>query len=608
MKLPATANRRRIRPILEIVLSPLSLMALIILYWLYYLLEKMAERLPRVTKLRQGIWKAAKVLDSPAKNPSISRIDIIELALKNMASKKVRTRVTIFGMTIGIAGIVFLVSIGYGLQELVVKRVARLEEMRQVDVTVPPGSNLSITEDSLREFAQMGDVQTVAPMIALVARASFQNSATDLVAYGVTRDYLEQSAIQPVRGEIFTNNSIVVDTGDKKEPEQEDGNVNAAREALITLEAGTWYRVRENPNPNAPLLGYTRSLGNEYPAEMVTGEEYLVDTELSNAWVRAEVPLWNENGGVYEPVRADSGRQVYRYGYITETNLTATALGSDRTSLSQSGSKQVKLPDTISQDVVVNRATLQVLGMEPDSAVGQIFEVSFVVTGDLLTESDTKIQSFPVSYRIIGVTPDDRSPVMYVPFADMRLLGVDRFSQVKVTVSAENRLQRVRDQIETLGYNTSSVVDTVVRINSIFGTARTMLLVVGLVALIIASLGMFNTLTVSLLERTREVGLMKAMGLKSSEIRELFLAESMIMGSAGGILGLLGGYLSAKVLEVILSIYTLYKGVGYISIASMPLGFAILILVLSFGVGLLTGFYPARRATKISALNALRYE
>ncbi|MCD8484571.1 FtsX-like permease family protein [Candidatus Woesebacteria bacterium] len=427
----------------------------------------------------------------------------------------------------------------------------------------------------------------------------------------MTSDFLEQSAIKPVEGQIFTSNEIVVERENEQSSSGEDANVNAAREALITLEAETWYRVRENPNPNAPLLGYTRSTGNEYPAEMVTGEEYLVGTELSNAWVRAEVPLWTENNGEYEPVRADSDRQVYRFGYITESNLTVIPLNGERERgllEGQSTTKQVKLPDSISQDVVVNLATLQVLGIQQEDAVGEVFEVSFVVTGDLLEDKDTKIQSFPVSYRIVGVTPDDRSAIMYVPFADMRLLGVDRFSQVKVTVNAENRLQRVRDQIETLGYNTSSVVDTVVRINSIFGTARTMLLVVGMVALIIASLGMFNTLTVSLLERTREVGLMKAMGLKSSEIRELFLAESMIMGSAGGVLGLLGGYLSAKVLEVILSLYTLYKGVGYISIASIPFGFALLILILSFGVGLLTGYYPARRATKISALNALRYE
>lgn len=135
-----------------------------------------------------------------------------------------------------------------------------------------------------------------------------------------------------------------------------------------------------------------------------------------------------------------------------------------------------------------------------------------------------------------------------------------------------------------------------------------MLAVLGAVALSIASLGMFNTLTVSLLERTREVGLMKAMGLKNSEVKELFLTESMIMGSMGGFLGLSSGFLAAKLVEAIISAYTLMRGVGYVSIVSVPILFALLIIFISFMVGLLTGIYPARRSTRISALNALRYE
>ncbi len=135
-----------------------------------------------------------------------------------------------------------------------------------------------------------------------------------------------------------------------------------------------------------------------------------------------------------------------------------------------------------------------------------------------------------------------------------------------------------------------------------------MLAVLGAVALSIASLGMFNTLTVSLLERTREVGLMKAMGLKNSEVKELFLTESMIMGSMGGFLGLTSGFLAAKLVEAIISAYTLMRGVGLVSIVSVPILFALLIIFISFMVGLLTGIYPARRSTRISALNALRYE
>ena len=119
---------------------------------------------------------------------------------------------------------------------------------------------------------------------------------------------------------------------------------------------------------------------------------------------------------------------------------------------------------------------------------------------------------------------------------------------------------------------------------------------------------MFNTLTVSLLERTREIGLLKAMGMKSHEVRDLFLAESMIMGSLGGFLGLTVGLLVGKILELFLSIYAILNGIGAITIVHIPLTFALFIVLISFMVGVLTGLYPARRATTISALNALRYE
>ncbi len=135
-----------------------------------------------------------------------------------------------------------------------------------------------------------------------------------------------------------------------------------------------------------------------------------------------------------------------------------------------------------------------------------------------------------------------------------------------------------------------------------------MLAILGMVALSVAALGVFNTLTVSLLERTREVGLMKAMGMKSSEVKDLFLTESMIMGFFGGVIGLIAGTLIGKVLSLILTAFSLVKGVGVVDVSYVPPVFIIAVMLLSVVVGILTGYFPAKRATKISALNALRYE
>jgi putative ABC transport system permease protein len=98
------------------------------------------------------------------------------------------------------------------------------------------------------------------------------------------------------------------------------------------------------------------------------------------------------------------------------------------------------------------------------------------------------------------------------------------------------------------------------------------------------------------------------MGMRSSEIRDSFLAESMLMGTMGGILGIGLGFILGKILEALLSVLAINNGAEWLNIIEVPVDFSILIIVLSFLVGVLTGLYPARRATKISALNALRYE
>jgi putative ABC transport system permease protein len=101
---------------------------------------------------------------------------------------------------------------------------------------------------------------------------------------------------------------------------------------------------------------------------------------------------------------------------------------------------------------------------------------------------------------------------------------------------------------------------------------------------------------------------MKALGMKSDEVKELFLIESLTMGLLGGVLGLALGFLAGKLLSVGLSVFSIAKGVGIMDISLIPVGFVLVIIFLAILVGIVTGLYPAKRARHISALNALRYE
>ncbi len=605
---------------------------------------------------------------------SISRLELIDLSLQHLRTKRSRTMITVGGMTVGIAAIVFLVSVGYGLQSLVIDRVARLEEMRQTDVSAQPGSNLALTEEVLDSFRRISEVKLALPQIAVVGEVTFNQSSTDMAVYGVTKEYLQQSAISPTVGRVFESTEtkdVFAATQESSSDDETSTSSNptestdsSARpgdiigDVQFTVDQGEYVRVRASATADSELLGYTTSeVGPETGTE-IWGDRYIDDAGNGTAgetaegsqlgkWVQARVPLWEEEDGGYQPLYNEQDQQVIASGYIAEIGVSVSSLDNTQTATANDGlssisdpvsgssksatirqidetfveiegesnteneikTSTVSLSDQITdREAVVNRSFLEVLGISESQAIGQTFDVSFIVTGKLLSGRTDRIESIATTYEIVGVTPDEQTPLFYVPFIHLKSLGIENYSQAKIVVENESDLPAVRQQIESAGFTTNSVSDTVAQINDLFRTARVLLALVGLVALSIASLGMFNTLTVSLLERTREVGLLKAMGMKSREVRDLFLAESMVMGSLGGILGIAVGIFVGKIVEILISIYAISQGAGYIALVDIPIAFGLLIIFLSFLVGILTGLYPARRATQISALNALRYE
>lgn len=651
----------------------LSFMLLLFLYLVnsYVFIPLIKTRfVPRfwTNRLERGFaWlyiRATAVLDKPTH--SISRLDLIGLSLRNMHAKKTRTIITVGGMAIGIGAIVFLVSIGYGLQNLVTSRVASLEEMRQADVYPQTGAAVKITDKTLADFKQITNVEMALPLIAVVGRVNYQNSVSDMAVFGVTADYLKESAIKPVEGKLFDDNALSLAV--PKSEGEVAGAATSAGSGIIALgevigsadfsiAQGSWIRVRETPDTKAKIIGYTKRTEGIQQGEDVWGTTYADDPAGSAAkdekgvslgkWMSAPVLLWKQQtcekdtgdceDGSYMVLRDKDGKQAQSKGYFAEINIKVSGsrmteskvlgvqaksvlaasdsaaldfveIASESAVIEEGKVKKISLGTGSKKQAIVNRAMLKVLGIAEKNAVGKTFDTSFVVVGDLLSSSNDRVESEPATYTIIGVTPDEKTPVFYVPFTDVRSLGIVNFSQVKVVTKDQTELSKVRKQIEAQGYVTRSVADTVSQINSLFATIRAVLALLGAVALAVAALGMFNTLTVSLLERTREVGLMKAMGMKSSEIKELFLTESMIMGLFGGLLGIVFGFLAGKLLGLILSVFAIIKGVGFVDISYLPLPFLILIIGLSLIVGIMTGFYPARRATKISALNALRYE
>src|SRR5690606_9641834 len=120
----------------------------------------------------------------------------------------------------------------------------------------------------------------------------------------------------------------------------------------------------------------------------------------------------------------------------------------------------------------------------------------------------------------------------------------------------------------------------------------------------ISILGMVNTLTISLLERTKEVGLMKTVGMNADEIRALFINESMLIGFTGGVLGVVIGVCLGLGVSLLLSVISISNGGNSVGISFLPVAVGMFIILLSTFIGFLTGLYPSERAARIAPLDA----
>jgi ABC-type antimicrobial peptide transport system permease subunit len=179
----------------------------------------------------------------------------------------------------------------------------------------------------------------------------------------------------------------------------------------------------------------------------------------------------------------------------------------------------------------------------------------------------------------------------------------DSYQQAKVKVKNINDVQAIQKKINELGYGASSLADMRESMQKTSATMQAVLGGIGAISLLVAALGITNTMIMSIYERTREIGVMKVLGCLLGDIRNLFLFEAGVIGLAGGLAGLVFSYGASAILNKFAGGF--YGG-GTISV--IPVWLALLSLGFATLVGLISGFMPARRAMKLSALEAIKTE
>lgn len=397
--------------------------------------------------------------------------DIFRLATRMFRTNRSRTLLTILGISVGIGAILFLVSLGYGLQVLILNQITTSDALLSLDVTTGDLEVLKLGPGNLEDIESVPGVEKTSPTVSTQVQMNIDDISSELLANFADTEFFKLDGTQLKEGEFYGN-----EEKDKK-------------------------------------------------------------------------------------------------------------------------------------DIIISSSALLLFNLSEEEAFNRIINFTFFLDneeedGSIIRES----RSYDGNFRIVGIIEEENSNYVYIPFRISEELGLKDYSKIKVKVDREENLNLVKDAITEKGYLVSALSDIIEQANQIFSIVQIVLASFGIVALIVSAIGMFNTMTIALLERTQEIGIMKALGATAMDIWRLFLAESIIIGFLGGMGGLFIGWLGGEIFNYLINTLAGALGGEKIDLFYIPIWFTLLIISFSTIVGLLTGFYPARRAAKINALEALRYK
>jgi putative ABC transport system permease protein len=242
--------------------------------------------------------------------------------------------------------------------------------------------------------------------------------------------------------------------------------------------------------------------------------------------------------------------------------------------------------------VVPREETLRIIGVvetEPAAGFGGIGQGRVLIplqVAERLRAAQTN------DFRaVLGVTP-----------------GRASYQSLTVRVRGPSDVKKVEDAIKPLGFGTFSLLDATNNLRLVFAVFDLLLGIFGSLALIVASLGIINTLVMAILERRREIGVLKALGASDRDVRQLFFIEAGAMGLLGGIFGVTLGWLIGRGMNLGTNMYLRQQELPAISVSSVPWWLFAIAIGFSIAVSLAAGLYPASRAARLDPVEALRYE
>jgi putative ABC transport system permease protein len=466
--------------------------------------------------------------------------DLTELAVRNLRESLLRNSLTTIGISVGVASLVAMLSLGIGLQQLASRRLMKsglfdtvvvtsrrdLRNFgREEDRNAPaPGESRILDEPTRQEIERLPNVQEAYPDIRFITELRYDDKPHLTTVAALPSSARSNDAFEGVQGHFFSSDT--------------------APEVIIQKAFAE------------ELLGKTPKSGLDETnvAELAAP---LLGKELTMRYAQREAAQ-------AAPSTAANGKTA----------------ASDDQSLGGAA-----------YSVVSRELKLKIVGvadLDPESMRGPTRARVFLPLE--LAESLHVMQ--PTDLREISRAATDQ-PI---------------YSSVSVRVKNPAEIRTLEDAIKKMGFNTLSILDATRSLQQFFAVLDLFLGIFGSLALAVASIGIVNTLVMAILERRREIGIMKAIGASDSDVKKLFFAEAGAMGILGGIVGVALGWAIGQVINLGTNIYLKHQSLPPEHFWSVPLWLVGAAILFAFLVSLTAGLYPAGRAARLDPVQALRYE
>jgi putative ABC transport system permease protein len=464
--------------------------------------------------------------------------DLADLALRNLRESVLRNSLTTIGISVGVASLVAMLSLGIGLQQLASRRLMKSGLFDTVVVTSrrdlrnfgrgedrnepAPGESRILDEPTRLEIEHLPNVLEAYPDIRFITELRYEDKPHLTMIAALPSSAKSNDAFDALQGHFFSSDMVA--------------------EAVIQKAFAE------------ELLGKTPKTG--------------VD-ETNVAQLAA--PLLGEE-------------LTMRYAQREAAQNTASTSDDKKTTGGQ-------VPSDAAYSVVSREVKLKIVGvadLDPESMRGPTRARVFIPLK--LAESLHVMQ--PTDLREVSRAAENQPS----------------YSSVNVRVKNPAQIRDVEAAIKKMGFNTFSILDATRSLQQFFAVLDVFLGIFGSLALAVASIGIVNTLVMAILERRREIGIMKAIGASDGDVKKLFFAEAGAMGILGGIVGVILGWAIGQVINLGTNIYLKRQSLPPEHFWAVPWWLVAFALAFAFAVSLVSGLYPAGRAARLDPVQALRYE